>query len=446
MDDQLCNRKAERALLGCTLIDPPSYRRVSNVPPTAFTSWKLTDLWTAIGKLVEEGTPIDYVTLSDEMEKQGKLDAIGGGAFLTGLVNAVPSAINVEQYAEIVLDYAERRADVNRAERLVKLAYDGDRDYQAERANIAQEILTGRASRGGLVDASEAADTLYAEISDRIDNPLEKGAIPDLETGLLDLDRVTGGLHAGLYAVAATTSTGKTALALNVAINIAKTGSRVAFFSPEMSPSDLMHRIVCAYARVYSEDLERGQLAPRQLEDVTAAFGWMADLPLVISQEDTMAGIEALVHRALPLDFIVLDGIELITGAGSDKMHQVRGETSRWAKRLADNPHVRCPVWLNMQVAVKEVKGRKNKLPKMGDIYGSSEPEFVTDNLLFLHREDAYEAPGENDRILDVLYLKCRKRRRRVPSKVSLFLDEYGRCHDASVHDRVPDDIYFGGD
>jgi replicative DNA helicase len=145
-----------------------------------------------------------------------------------------------------------------------------------------------------------------------IENPIDYDDIRDMSTGLVDLDRITGGLHQGLYAVAGSTSTGKTALALTVAVNVAVSGKRVLFVSPEMSPADLMHRVVCAFAQVDSRVLERGKLNGDELARVHEVLGWASEMDFVVSQEEKIPRIESQVHRALPLDFVALVRIELL--------------------------------------------------------------------------------------------------------------------------------------
>ncbi len=437
----LSNPKAERALVGSVLLDPAAYSRVRHVEPGAFTSWKLKTVWETIGRLKGKRVTLDYVTLCDELEQDGTLPDLGGGAFLAGLSTAVPSALHVEQYADIVEDYAQRRADVRLAEQLAKLALQGGDDYASGRADVAHAVLEGGPGGDGLVNVWQASEHVLEEIEHYVQNPIQSSDTRDLSTGLIDLDRITGGLHQGLYSVAGTTSTGKTALSLAVASNVALSGKRVAFFSPEMSPEDLVHRLVCAHARVDSRRIEQGNLTTDEMARIHEVFGWLSEIPLVMSSETTMHGIEAKVHRALPLDLIVLDGMGLITGARSEKMYQQRGELSLWAKSLSDNKNVRCPVWMNLQVALKEIKHRKDRRPRLGDIYGSSEPEMWTDNLLYLYREDAFEDhPSNHTHVLDVTYWKCRKRRRVIPSTVQLILDRNGLvCNASTRHEELPD-------
>lgn len=424
---ELYDAKAEAALVGSVLIDPLAYNRVRHVPADAFSTWQLQAIWKTLAAMHADGIEIDYVTLCDRLDADEMLERIGGGAYLTHLATVVPSALNVEQYGAIVTDYAQRRADVRHAQKLVSLAMHGGDEYATGRVDLAHSVLQGNPRDQGLVSVWDASKSVLEEIEYNAANPIGPNVTRDLATGLADLDRITGGLHQGLYCVAGTTTTGKTALALTIATQVALSGKRVAFFSPEMSPEDLVHRIVCAHGHVDSRRLEDGHLTPEDFTRIHRVFGWLTELPLVFSSNTTMQGIEAEVHRALPLDLIVLDGMGLITGASSEKMYQQRGELSLWAKSISDNKHVRCPVWMNLQVALKEIKHRNDKRPRLGDIYGSSEPEMWTDNLLYLYRDDAFEDDASNHtHILDVSYWKCRKRRRVIPSTVQLFLDKYG--------------------
>jgi len=318
------------------------------------------------------------------------------------------------------------------------MAHNGG-ESPAERAEIAHRILESGPGENVVVDALKAADDALEELEAYLADPLEVGEIRDLSTGLFDLDRITGGLHPGLYVAAGVTSTGKTALALTIAVNVARAGGRVLYVSPEMSPGDLMHRIVCAYASVGSREWERGALAPKELERAYEVLGWASEMPLMVTQEQRVDAIEAAVHRTLPLDLIVVDGIELLTGAASERTHEQRGELSRWAMRIAEHSDVRCPVWLSMQVPTKQLRGRSDKRPKLGDIYGSSEPEFAADNVIFLHSDDVWEtSPANHNNIVQVIYRKCRKRRRDLPAHAQFLLDPFGAIKNIDVRAEEP--------
>jgi len=341
-----------------------------------------------------------------------------------------------------VLDYAQRRADVRRAEELATLAHNENGDYTAERARLARSLLTDGGGELGLMSAEKAAQVAYDEVMYNAEHPLGPGEIRDLSTGLVDLDGITGGLHPGLYAVAGCTHSGKTALALQIAVNAASNGQRALFLSPEMSPGELMHRAVCAAARVTSREVESGHLSPEQLGRVTNAFGWLSEMALSISQETHIAKVEALVYQALPLDLVVIDGVKLLKGARSERTHEAKGELTRWAKGLAENPDVKCPVWLSMQISAHQLKHRDDKRPRPGDVYASGEPEMDADNVLLLHRE-RYWNPDHFVNSVEVGYWKSRKRGRELPASCELLLDQHGAVRDLAK--REPPEPYFGG-
>lgn len=426
--DRLIDARAERALVGSVLIDPAAWRRVSRVPAEALTDWKRRAVWEAASKIMKEGRKLDYVTLCDRLEKDGVLDDVGTD-YVAGLATAVPSALHVEEYAEAVLDRARRRDDVRRAEELVTLAYNSVEDYAVERARIAREVLTDGTGKRGLVGAYEAVEEAFREVEHNMDNPLKAGEVRYLSTGLVDLDRVTGGLHPGLYSVAGVTNCGKTALALTISLNAARAGKRVVYVSPEMSPGELMHRAICAYAHVTSEAIEKGSLTPEEMSRVYETFGWLSELPLVISQETSVSAIDALLYQWLPIDFIVIDGVELLEGAKSERTHEAKGELARWAKALAENPDIKAPVWLPMQISAHGLKHRDDKRPRPGDVYGSAEPEMFSDNVLLLHRPDYWD-PDSHTNTVELGYWKSRKRHRELPAFCEFLLDAYGAVRD----------------
>ncbi len=392
-------------------------------------------VWAAMGRLAKRGEPIDYALLVDELERGGKLKTVGGGAYIGQLVNSCESFLRARDYALRVADMAERRRAIDVSSDLAQAAHKLDGEFGAEKARLARQLLTDSGPRRGVVPASEAMQEVYDQIEYNVKNPLRQGEVRYLSTGLVDLDRLTGGLCLGLHIVGAVTHTGKTAFCLTIAANVAVQGKKVFYASPEMTPAQLIERMVCAQARVDSDHLDSGRIPQDDYARFIEWQGAIAGWPLVISRADTMQEIRAQIYRECPVDLVIVDGIELINGGGSDKTHELRGEVARWGLNLATDPDVLAPVIIPAQIATKRVSERRDKRPLPGDIYASSEPEMATDVCLTLHRQDRWvvdkkETPLNNE--LEVTLWKHRLKKKAVPGMVKLRFGEYGDIADLS--------------
>jgi replicative DNA helicase len=423
----------EQALLGSCLVDPQAYRQAEGITSEAdFKIAKNRWVWRALGSLHARGEPPDFVILVDELEREDKLTEVGGATYVTRLVNAVPSAYRVRYYAARVAELAERRRTIHSASELVQAAFNLNGDFKVEKARLASRILHDSPAGNGTTPVADAVREVFGAVEHNVANPLEPGQVRYLSTGLRGLDDLTGGLCPALHVVAAVTHTGKTALCLAIAANVARAGNKVLYVSPEMTPSQLIERMACAQARVDSRDLDSGRIAEN--DDAMARFvrtmGQIAEWPLIISQAHSMSEIQAQVYAESPLALIVLDGIELVTGAGNDRTHEARGEVSRWAMNLAVEPDVCAPILLPGQIAIKQVMARADRRPQPGDFYHSSEPDYITDVMLTLHRHDRWivdKTKTPPNRELEVVIWKHRIKRRDIPNRRVLY---YGDCGD----------------
>ena len=423
----LSNEELEQNLIGSILIDPACYQDVVQVTPDDFYLVRHRTIWRAIQSIIKDG-PLDSVTLSDALDSEGALSEVGGSAYIAQIISSVPSALHARLYAEKLVALAQRRADEQRVTELMRCAYSGtDAEYSVLRAETARRILNDtRADRSDVATARDMADATLDEIMSWADTPLGPGEVRGLRTGLVDFDAASGGLHPGLWVLGGVTSAGKTALSLTVAVNVAATGRRVLYVSPEMTPADLMHRIICAYAMVDSRHIEAGTLTPEQLGKVTHTIGWVSELPLSITTARDMADIETKVRRTRPA-LTVLDGIEWITGAPERRTHEQRGDVARWALSLAADEQLQTVVWLPMQISKKRLAERSNKTPDDSDLYGSFEPAQAADVVMTLDVPDVWSRNHrEHTGTANVIFWKFRKRRRIVPVTVALRRSPYG--------------------
>lgn len=419
--------EAEEALLGSLLIDPSTHRDTrASVNPEDFFQAKNRYLYEAILKC--NGTS-DTVTLMDELERQGNLEEVGGIARLVNLMNRVPSALHAPGYARTVREMARRRRVIVEATALAKCAYDLGGDIETQVGQITNRLTHGAGNGGGAVSVAAVADTLYERVQHYAANPLRPGEVRGTSTGLLDLDRLLGGLEAGLYIVGAATHVGKTALMANIAANVASAGGRVLFFTLEMTADQLLERMVCSSAKVSRREFRAGRLQPDALARLLDCQGQIAGWPLMISAGKTsMQAITAEVYRHLPLDLVVIDWMGLVTGTASPRPHEALGEVARWALALAQDAEVSAPVLLPQQVSSKALAGRGNKRPQMGDLYKSDEPNQSADVILLLHRDDRWthgDETSENPHVMEIACWKDRLNGEGTGSRADVWFGDY---------------------
>ncbi len=254
-------------------------------------------LFRAMTRLFERGDVIDVITLSEELKKTGELDAAGGLPYLAELLDAVPTAANIEYHAKIVKEKALLRRLIEAASTIIRDVYDqGERAVEEVLDEAEQRVFQVAQSheRGGFVWIKEILWPTFEHI-ERLQQ--SKSGITGVATGFSDLDRMTTGLQRGeLCIVAARPSMGKTSLVLNVAQNAAIDHSiPVAIFSLEMSKEQLVQRLLCAEGRVDSQRLRRGQLSAEEYQRLAAAAGHLNTAPLWI---DDSPGSTVLEMRA----------------------------------------------------------------------------------------------------------------------------------------------------
>ncbi|MDH5588837.1 MAG: replicative DNA helicase, partial [Gemmatimonadota bacterium] len=290
--------EAETAVLGGMLIDREAVTRaVEHVSHTMFYREANRRLFRAMVRLYERGDVIDVITVSEELKKTGEMESSGGFDYLATLVDAVPTAANLEYHARIVRDKALLRRLVESASTIIRDVYDqGERDVdeildEAE-ARIFQVAESHK--REGFVWIKEILWSAFEHIEKLQES---SGGITGVPTGFQDLDRMTTGLQKGdLVIVAARPSMGKTSWVMNAAANAAIGHNiPVAIFSLEMSSEQLVQRLLCAEGRIDAQKLRRGRLSQEEHQRLAAAAGHLNTAPIWI---DDSPGANVLEIRA----------------------------------------------------------------------------------------------------------------------------------------------------
>mgnify|MGYP001104392664 CR=1 FL=1 len=407
------NTEAEEAVLGSLLIDPEALFRVSPfLNPEDFYIQKHGWIYHTILRLHERREPIDFVTVCDELERQDRLEEIGGAAYVTHLINVVPSAIHVEAYGHIVEQDAIRRRLLDAASRIAQLAYqeDQDVDQTVDRAEQALFSVSERRITRDLAPVQQVIRRYYDRIEYLYDHQDEPLGVP---TGFIDLDRLLGGLQrSDLILIAARPSVGKTSLGISIARHAADVSQRVAIFSLEMSSEQVVQRMVSAETGIDAQRLRLGELQEREWPLFVQATGRLSDLPLYIDDTPSISVLQMRtkarrLHAEHGIDLILVDYLQLMTAGDmrSESRVQEVSYISRSLKGLARELDV--PVVAISQLS-RAVEQRSDKRPILADLRASGSLEQDADVVMFIYRDEMYNQDTEKPNIAEVIISKHR--------------------------------------
>lgn len=424
------NLDAEASLLGSLIIDSDSFVKIADqINADDFFNDQHRLIFSAMRSLHDKRSPIDILTLSEQLKNNAQLDQVGGASYLTELTNFVPTAAHLEQYAQIVTDKSVRR-------RLIQASKDIAAIGSSEKKSL-QELIEEAETR--LFEVSQqhvrqnitSLESILGESFDRLDDlHRHKGGIRGIPTGLKDLDKMLAGLQrSDLDVIAARPSMGKTALMLNISLNIASRSNRgaVLIFSLETSKEQLVDRLLAAEADVDAWSLRTGEgLNDDDFERISAAMGSLAEAPIFI---DDTSGITVSdmrtkarrLHHQHPLAAIMVDYLQLMSGGSrfasvANRVQEI-SEISRSLKILARELNV--PVVAISQLN-RSVESRSPQVPQLADLRDSGSIEQDADVVMFLYREDYYNPETDRQNITDVF---IKKHRNGPVGKVELYFD-----------------------
>jgi len=410
------NTEAEASLLGAILIDADAIVKIADsITPADFFDARHQKIYEAILKLYEKRSPIDVLTLADQLKGAGNLDMVGGAAYLTELTNFVPTAAHAEQYADIVAQKALRRRLISASQEMANLGYDETKSlnelieesetrlFEVSQQHVKQDVISLEAI---LAESFERLDDLHKD----------KGSIRGVPTGYKDLDNMLAGLQrSDLFILAARPSMGKTAFVLNLAHKVAvKAKEPVLIFSLEMSKEQLVDRLLAMESGVDAWALRTGNLTDSDFEKIGEAMGTLSEAQIFIDDTPgiTVSDLRTKARREAhqrQLGLVVVDYLQLMSGGSrySDSANRVQeiSEISRGLKGVARELNV--PLVALSQLS-RSVESRSPQIPQLADLRESGSIEQDADVVAFLYREDYYNPETERKNIMDVLIKKHR--------------------------------------
>lgn len=410
------NIEAEQCVLGAMLIEKTAIAKVAEV-------LRAEDFYKEIHKIIfnsmmeihRKNEAVDLITLVEALKKAGKLDEVGGVAYISFLANAVPTAANVSYHAKIVGEKGVLRHLINTATQIASMSYEASEELEAIVDKAEKSILeiSSRNTGGDFAPIK----TILIEAFNRINKLQTTGAaITGVPTGFKDLDELTAGLQpSDLILIAARPSMGKTALVLNIAQHAAiREKKSVAFFSLEMSKEQLVQRMLCCEAPIDSQKLRIGALEETDwlklinaADKLNGAEIYIDDTPGISVMQ--MRGKARRLKAEHGLDLVIIDYLQLMQGSASSGRNENRqqeiSEISRSLKALARELGV--PVVALSQLS-RSVESRQIKRPMLSDLRESGSLEQDADIVAFLYREDYYEKDTENKDITEIIIAKHR--------------------------------------
>lgn len=423
------NIEAESSLLGAVLIDADAIVRVADIVDIDdFYDDRHQRIFEAIKKLYEKHSPIDVLTLSNQLKSSGFLDLIGGSSYLTELTNYVPTAAHVEEYANIVSQKAIRRRLIKASSRITEYGYNEAQPIQ-ELIETAETELFNVSQQHVKQDISSIEDILASSFERLDELHKDKGKIRGVPTGLRDIDNILAGLQrSDLIILAARPSMGKTALALNLAHNIAtKTESPVLVFSLEMSKEQIVDRMLSMESGVDAWNIRTGNLSDSDFEKIGQAMGTLSEAPIYIDDSAgiTVSDLRTKARREMhqrQLGAIFVDYLQLMSGGarfgGDFNRVQEISEISRGLKAIARELNV--PVIALSQLS-RSVESRSPQIPQLADLRESGSIEQDADVVAFIYREDYYNPDTDRKGITDLL---IKKHRNGPTGNVELYFDK----------------------
>jgi replicative DNA helicase len=407
------SREAEEAVLGSVLINPEAYYDVAPfLMADDFYIHRHQWIWKAFTSLHEQRSPIDFLTVSEELDQQGQLAEIGGAAYLSTLINNVPTSLHAEAYGRIIEENSIRRRMLSAANEIAKLAYREDNSIEIVMDGAEKEVF-GVSERRMTRDLQPIQHVL-SEYYDRIDQLSSRGEdIFGVPTGFIDLDRLLMGLQpSDFIIIAGRPGMGKTAFLLSAAKNAAQTHKKhVAVFSLEMSNEQLVQRLIAQETGIDSQRLRTGKLEEEEWALFTHAIEVLSDTRIFLDDTPALTPLQLRtkcrrLHLEYELDLIVVDYLQLMSsGTRAENRVQEVSYISRNMKILARELNV--PVLAAAQLS-RAVEQRADKEPQLSDLRESGSLEQDSDIVMFIYRPEVYDKNTLKENIAQIKIAKHR--------------------------------------
>lgn len=406
------SQEAEEATNGGILVNPAVYYEVANIlEPSDFYILRNRYVFEAYQTIVGRNEPIDYMTLLSQLKTSGKLEEIGGAAYLMHLMNSVPTSMHTTVYAQLVKRSAIRRQLMVHADHIKALAVDESKELSEVIQGIEKHQIEVLEDYSGA--KTQTIGTAMSSYYERIEHrTLHPELTSGIQTGFRDLDKTLRIEDYSLTLFGGRPGMGKTAWMLSAALNMAKAGLRPAIFSMEMSVEQLLTRLTAMEATINTKHLQNGALSESEWSRFVKASGELSKLPIFLDDSTTWTP-QQLKTKATSMkfrsgvDIIIVDYVGLMSGGGRYKDNKVAeaGFISRSLKNMAAD--LKLPVLAAIQLN-RNLENRQDKRPVLSDLRESGDWEQDADNVLFIYRDEVYNNATEFPNQADIIIAKQR--------------------------------------
>lgn len=390
--------EAEEGLLGALAIDPEQMLNVGYLKPKDFYLSRNAIVYQAMSELWERNQGYDVITLTGHLDAAGRLDDIGGSGIIADMINFTPTSFGAAEYAAIVYDRSIRRQAINGATKAAQMAYALNTDHTA--AEVVNEIVglfsgidATRNVSGGPQPMSAGVNALL----DRLEQIEQSGKIAGLQTGIKTLDHILGGFgDKKFYLLAGRPGMGKSALALQIAYNVARQGISVLFFALEMSRADIAARLTSLVSGIYYESFNRPTNG--NLGKIIEAADIVGRLPIIVDDTPALT-VPQIRSRAQKIAISEAVGLIIIDHGGLVRAERVSSNKYAEQSQIADGfmalpKQLDCPVLALLQLS-RQLENRADKRPMMHDLRDSGKWEENADGIMFLYRDEIYNKDTE---------------------------------------------------
>lgn len=398
------NNEAEMSVLGVCFLNKYALEKVcEEVDGTMFYNEANRRIFEALEELHKTNTPVDITTIKNELDKQKKLNAIGGIEYISEVIDSVATTANLDSYIKIIKEKSIRRKLIDTATNIITETYEEEKDLSLLLDVAEKKVLDVARARttSEFTPISEALRRAQENLEQMAKN---KSLITGLETGFYELDKATSGLHEGeLIIIAARPGMGKTAFALNLATNAAFTTDKaIAIFNLEMSAEQLVNRMISAVGQIEGEKLKTGMLNHTDWKKYNEAMSQLADTNIYIEDNASITASEIkakcrrLANSEKGLALVVIDYLQLVTTGGRTESRQVEvSDISRAFKTMA--MELKVPVIALAQLS-RNAERRESNQPRLADLRESGSIEQDADLVMFINRQDYFENKTAEER------------------------------------------------
>ncbi len=399
------NNEAEMSVLGVCFLNKFALEKVTEeLDESMFYQEANKKIFKALLELHKTNTPVDITTVKNELDKQKNLSAVGGLEYISEVIDSVATTANLDSYIKIVKEKAVRRKLIDTATDIITNTYEEEKPLELLLDNSEQKILDVSRVRA-TSELTPIAEVLRTAQENLEMLAKEKKSITGLATGFYDFDSATSGLHEGeLIIIGARPSMGKTAFALNIAANAARTTNKaVAIFNLEMSSLQLVNRMISAVGGIEGDKLKTGKLNNSDWKKYNEAMSILAETNIYIEDDvsvtlpEIKAKCRRLANNESGLSLVIIDYLQLITTGNKAESRQVEvSEISRSLKKMA--VELKVPVIALAQLTRGAEQRKDTNQPRLVDLRESGAIEQDADLVLFLNRQDYFEEKTANQK------------------------------------------------